>query len=80
MDIEIEEGRPEQHPLLRLDYPLQSMEEKTLVPTLNKIASFSLGGALYCGYSDGKILHYDTHNHCLLNVYSVYDNTDIIDI
>ena len=67
-------------PSIVLPYPLSLASQGFRQPSLNKIATWPQTNSLYCAYSDGKVLHFNTTNNQLSNVFTVYDNTDVIDV
>lgn len=60
-------------------YPL-NITTGYATPVLNKISVDPLTNSLFSGYSNGLILRYNTDTHLCTNIFSVYENTDIIDI
>lgn len=58
----------------------QSTSFVPFIPVLNKVTTDCTTSSLYAGYSDGKVLRYDSRSSTLTDIFSVYDKTDVIDI
>lgn len=67
------------NPFLIYTYPLNTTKGIN-IPVLNKIAVDSPNNSLYAAYSNGSILRYNTETHSCANIFSIYENTDVIDI